>query len=97
MLSANAGASLGGISALVALAVLQAMKQPMSVSGPLALSVGLTVLALALVGAFLPVVLTVGNTGRWRASSPLVTALMGAGGALLFVSLTAILQNALGK
>jgi magnesium transporter len=92
-----AGASLGAISGLVALAVLQAMRQPVSVSGPLALSVGLTVLTLALIGAVLPVVLTVGNTGRWRASSPLVTALMGAGGALLFVSMTVALQNALGK
>jgi magnesium transporter len=92
-----AGASLGGITGLVALAVLQAMKQPVMVSGPLALAIGLTVLVLALVGAVLPAVLTVGDTGRWRASSPLVTALMGAGGALLFVTLTAVLQNALGK
>jgi magnesium transporter len=92
-----AGAALGVISGLVALAVLQAMKQPITVSAPLALSIGVTVLALALVGAVLPVVLTVGDTGRWRASSPLVTALMGAGGALLFVTLTAVLQNALGK
>jgi hypothetical protein len=91
-----AGASLGGISGLVALAVLQAMRQPMAVSSALSLSVGLTVLALAVVGAVLPSLLTVGDTGRWRASAPLVTALMGAAGALLFMSLTVLLQNVLG-
>jgi magnesium transporter len=93
----GAGAALGLASGLVALAVLQAMKQPIAVSSALSLSVGLTVLALAVVGAVLPSLLTIGDTGRWRASSPLVTALMGAGGALVFMSLTVVLQNVLGK
>jgi magnesium transporter len=92
----GAGASLGVISALVALAVLQAMRQPIAVSSALSMSVGLTVLTLAVAGAFLPSVLVIGDTGRWRASSPLVTAFMGAAGALLFMSLTVVLQNALG-
>ncbi|MDO8915757.1 MAG: magnesium transporter [Coriobacteriia bacterium] len=97
MVDVAAGAALGVISGLVALAVLQAMRQPIAVSSALSLSVGLTVLALAIVGAILPSVLTIGDTGRWRASSPLVTALMGAGGAMVFMSLTALLQNAFGK
>jgi magnesium transporter len=92
----GAGASLGVISALVALAVLQAMRQPIAVSSALSMSVGLTVLTLAVAGAFLPSVLVIGDTGRWRASSPLVTAFMGAAGALLFMSLTVVMQNALG-
>jgi magnesium transporter len=96
-IDAAAGGALGAISGLVALAVLQAMRQPIAVSSALSLSVGLTVLALAVVGAILPSVLTIGDTGRWRASSPLVTALMGAGGAMVFMSLTALLQNAFGK
>jgi magnesium transporter len=92
-----AGACLGVISGLVALAVLQAMKQPIAISSALSLAVGLTVLTLAVIGAILPSLLTIGDTGRWRASSPLVTALMGSAGALLFMSLTVVLLNALGK
>ncbi|MDP3629342.1 MAG: hypothetical protein Q8S43_00100, partial [Actinomycetota bacterium] len=91
-----AGASLGIISGLVALAVLQATKQPLAVSSALSLSVGLTVVVLAFVGAILPGLLTIGDTGRWRASSPFVTALMGAAGALLFMTFTMLLQNMIG-
>jgi Mg/Co/Ni transporter MgtE len=92
-----AGAALGIISGLVALGVLQALRQPAAVSYALSLSVGLTVLALAVVGAILPNILQIGDTGRWRASSPLVTALMGAGGSLLFMALTVALHGAIGK
>jgi Mg/Co/Ni transporter MgtE len=91
-----AGACLGVASGLVALGLLQAMHEPMAVSAALSLAVGTTVLALAFVGAVLPPLLR-RPTGRWRASSTLVTALMGAGGVLLFMYTTVILQNAIGK
>ncbi len=88
-----AGAALGVVSGLVVFGMLEALRQPAELAGLLATAVALTVLLLAAVGAVLPTALPIGSTGRWRASSSLVTAFMGAAGVALLVCLTALLQG----
>ena len=87
-----AGTSFGVVSGLVVLGVLQALKEPPEQAFVLAGAVTLTVILLAAVGAVLPSLLAIGDTGRWRASSSLVTAAMGAAGVALLVALTTMLR-----
>ena len=89
------GAALGIVSGLVALAIQQVMREPFLPGLYIAASVAATVLALASMGAFLPIVLH-RKDGTWRASSGFVTALMSTGGIALFMGL-AILLRAAGK
>ena len=91
-----AGASLGAVSGLIALALLQMLGQPLAVALWIALAIALTVLVLALLGAVLPLGLQ-RKDGTWRASATLVSALMSAGGVALYLSLAIAFVTAAGK
>jgi magnesium transporter len=90
-----AGLAVGVTSGLVALALLQIMHEPLVDAARLAASVTATMVALSVIGSFLPLVLQRGD-GTWRASSGFVTALMSAGGVAMFMALAVVLQ-AFGK
>jgi len=91
-----AGASLGAISGLVALALLQILGQPLAAAMWIALAIALTILVLAIVSAALPFGLQ-RKDGTWRASATLVSALMSAGGVALYLTLASALMRAVGK
>jgi magnesium transporter len=82
-----AGVSLGAISGLVSLALLQMLGRPLGSAVWLALAVAASVVALAVVGALLPLGLQ-RKDGTWRASAGFVSALMSAGGVALFLTLS---------
>jgi len=90
-----AGVALGTISGLVALAVLQVMREPLAGAAMLAAAMAVTIIVLTLVGSILPLVLR-RKDGTWRGSSAFVTALMGSGGVVLFMVL-AVALRATGK
>jgi magnesium transporter len=81
-----AGLSLGAISGLVSLALLQMLGRPLASAAWLAFALTLTIVALAAIGALLPLGLQ-RKDGTWRASATLVTSLMSAGGVALYLTL----------
>jgi Mg2+ transporter MgtE len=87
------GAALGIVSGLVVLAIQQVMREPFLPGLSIAVSAAVTVLALAFVGAFLPIILH-RKDGTWRASSGFVTSLMSIGGIALFMVLSVVLRTA---
>jgi Mg2+ transporter MgtE len=91
-----AGASLGAISGLVSLALLQMLGRPLASAMWIALAIALTVLVLAFVGALLPLGLQ-RKDGTWRASASLVSALMSAGSVALYFTLAVTFTGAAGK
>jgi magnesium transporter len=88
----GAGGSLGIVSGLVALAVLQVTKEPIVPSISIAVSIAVTVLALSMLSAILPVVLR-RRDQTWRASSSVVTSLMSAGAVALYMGLSVALLS----
>jgi magnesium transporter len=91
-----AGVSLGAISGLVSLALLQMLGRPMGAAMWIGLAITLTIVVLALVGAVLPFGLQ-RKDGTWRASATLVSALMSAGGVALYLSLAVAFVGLAGK
>jgi Mg/Co/Ni transporter MgtE len=91
-----AGLSLGVISGLVSLALMQMLGRPLLSAGWLAVAVTLTVVALAILGALLPLGLQ-RKDGTWRASAGLVSALMSAGGVALYLTLAVAFLNPVGR
>jgi Mg2+ transporter MgtE len=91
-----AGASLGIISGLVSLALLQILGRPVMAAMWVGLAITLTVVVLALVGAVLPLGLQ-RKDGTWRASATFVTAAMGAAGVALYLSLSIAFVGMAGK
>ncbi|MDO8962919.1 MAG: magnesium transporter [Coriobacteriia bacterium] len=89
----GAGAALGIVSGLVALAVLQVMREPLVPGLAIAISLAITVLTLSFVSALLPVVLR-RRDESWRASSGFVTSLMSTGAIALFMVLSIALRAA---
>ena len=91
-----AGTSLGTISGLVALALLQMLGRPIASALWIALAVAATVFALALVGTLLPLALR-RKDGTWRTSATFVSALMSAGGVVLYLALAVAFTGSAGK
>jgi Mg2+ transporter MgtE len=91
-----AGVSLGAISGLIALALLQSLKTPVVSALLIALSIALSVLTLVLAGASLPFVLR-RKDGTWRASANFSSALMSVGGVSLYLALAVLLLSKVGK
>ena len=92
----GAGASLGVISGLVSLAVLQVLHRPLASASALALAITLTVFVLAVVGAALPFGLQ-RDDGTWRASATFVTSVMSAGAVVLYFMLAIALTGTAGR
>jgi len=93
LVDVGAGCALGVISGLVVLGVLQIIRQPLVPSLSVAVSLAVTVIALSLASALLPVVLR-RRDETWRASSDFVTALMSTGAIALFMGLCVALRAA---
>ena len=91
-----AGTSLCTISGLVALALLQMLGRPIASALWIALAVAATVFALALVGTLLPLALR-RKDGTWRTSATFVSALMSAGGVVLYLALAVAFTGSAGK
>ena len=92
----GAGLALGAISGLVSLALLQILGSSIASAAGFALAVMITIVALALVGALLPLGLQ-RTDGTWRASAAFVTALMSAVGVGLYLTLAVALVGVAGK
>ncbi len=90
-----AGASLGAISGLVSLALLQILGRPMTSAIWIGVAITLTIVVLALVGAILPLGLQ-RKDGTWRASATLVSAIMSASGVALYMALAMAFIGAAG-
>lgn len=95
LVDVSAGLALGAISGLVAIAVLQVIREPIMPSLAVGVSVAATVLALSIASALLPVLLR-RRDESWRASSAVVSSLMSAGAVAVFMLLSVALR-ALGK
>jgi Mg2+ transporter MgtE len=91
-----AGASLGIVSGLVSLALLQMLGRPVVAAMWIGLAITLTIVVLALVGALLPLGLQ-RKDGTWRASATFVTSVMGATGVALYLSLAVAFVGMAGK
>jgi magnesium transporter len=92
----GAGASLGVVSGLVALAVLQILNRPLAAALWIGAAIAITVLAMTVLGALLPLALR-RKDGTWRASSTFVTAVMGAGAVALYLGLAVLFIARAGK
>jgi len=91
-----AGVSLGAISGLVSLALLQVLGRPLASAIWIALAVAITVIALALVGAVLPRGLQ-RKDGTWRASATFVSSVMSCVGVALYLGLAIAFVTAAGR
>ncbi len=90
------GAALGIISGLVAIALLQVLKEDVVVSLATGAAIALSVLCLTVVGALLLPLLR-RKDGGWRASASLADAVMKTFGVGLYMTLAVALPAALGK
>jgi magnesium transporter len=91
-----AGASLGVITGLVSLAVMQVLGRPLASAAGIALAITLTVVVLAVLGAGLPLGLQ-REDGTWRASATFVTSVMSACGVALYLTLAVAFLTAAGR
>jgi magnesium transporter len=87
VLDAAVGIGLGVVSGLIALAVLQALHEPLALSLALAGALALTVLLAAVISSAFPWLLQRGEGEGWRASSALVTAATGAVAVVAYLAL----------
>jgi magnesium transporter len=92
----GAGVTLGVVSGLVALALLQILHQPLAVALWIGVAIAATVLVLTGVATLLPIALR-RKDGTWRASSTFVTSIMGAGAVGLYLVLTAAFVGTAGR
>jgi Mg/Co/Ni transporter MgtE len=90
------GSALGIISGLVAIALLQVLKEDVVVSLATGAAIALSVLSLTVVGALMLPLLR-RKDGRWRASSSVADAAMKTFGIALYMTLAVALPAAFGK
>ncbi|HEY3318131.1 MAG TPA: magnesium transporter [Coriobacteriia bacterium] len=96
-LDAIVGLGLGIVSGLIALAVLQGVREPLASSLAVAAALALTIFAMTLVSATFPALLRRAEGDGWRASSSLVTTAMAAAGVAVYLGLALVLVRAAGS